>query len=120
MSNSSVFPKTTTRSSTTKWRLKRYLLIWGMLNASIWGGSLLYLKLKPPIYSSQWAISVNGGRLNTNVDLPGIGQATSSSESSYNSQSSDPRENYKFLLNTPEVLETAAAQVDLPASQLVN
>ncbi len=117
MSDSTFSLKPTARSLTTQWDWKRYILLGALLNAAIWGVTLLYLKLTPSVYNSQWAISVNGGKLSTNVNLPGIGQATSSSESSYNAQSSDPRENYKFLVTTSEVLESAAKQMNLPVGK---
>lgn len=113
----SIFPKFARKSTNSEWRWLPYLLWGGFFNIAIWAATLLYLIKTPPMYSSQWAISVNGGKLNTNVNLPGIGQATSSSESSYNSQSSDPRENYKFVLTTSEVLEAAAKQVNLPVKE---
>lgn len=117
MINLSTFPESACRPTKSEWRWLPYLLWGGFFNIVIWGATLLYLIKTPPVYSSQWAMSVNGGKLNTNVQLPGIGQATSSSESSYNIQSSDPRENYKFLLSTNEVLEAAAKQANLPVSE---
>lgn len=111
-----IFPKSVHKSTTSQWRWMPYLLWGGLFNAAIWGVTLLYLVKTPPVYSSKWAISVNGGKLNTNVNLPGIGQASSSSELPYSS-SSDPKENYKFFLSTNEVLEAAAKQVNLPVSE---
>lgn len=113
----SIFPKSVSKSTKSEWRWLPYLLWGGLFNIAIWGATLFYLIKTPKVYSSQWAISVNGGKLNTNVNLPGIGQATSSSESSYNSLTSDPRENYKFVLSTSEVLEAAAKQANLPVSE---
>lgn len=112
-----IFPKSVHKSTNSQWRWLSYLLWGGLFNVAIWGATLLYLVKTPPVYSSQWAISVNGGKLNTNVNLPGIGQASSSSELPYSSSSSDPRENYKFFLSTKEVLEAAAKQVNLPVKE---
>lgn len=114
MTKLSVFPKLGATSLVRQNNWKRYCLLAGILNSIIWGITIIYLEKTAPVYSSQWSISLNGGKYNTNVNLPGIGQTSSSSESSYNPQSSDPRENYMFLITTRELLESAAKQMNLP------
>ena len=85
-----------------------YLLVGVALNQIIWTASFIYLKFKSPAYTSTWAIAVGGVKSSTNISLPGIGEASSQDDSSYNSQTSDPRENYKYLAKNDEVLQAAA------------
>jgi uncharacterized protein involved in exopolysaccharide biosynthesis len=97
---------------------KRYLFIGIVANAIIWSGALLYLMVKSPAYASQWAIALPRTELSsTDVDVPNIGQSSSQRESLYSTQNSDPRENYKFLAGTDEVLEVAANQLDMSAEE---
>ncbi|PSO94496.1 MAG: hypothetical protein BRC46_04675 [Cyanobacteria bacterium QS_6_48_18] len=97
---------------------KRYLFIGIVANAIIWSGALLYLMVKSPAYASQWAIALPRTELSsTDVDVPDIGQSSSQRESLYSTQNSDPRENYKFLAGTDEVLEVAANQLDMSAEE---
>ncbi|MBD2531230.1 hypothetical protein H6G97_17205 [Nostoc flagelliforme FACHB-838] len=103
------------RSHST-WRQKSwklYLPIWLLANGMIWSGALLYLKKTPPTYSSEWKIILPGAKSSTNITLPGIGEASSSSDSPYSSQSSDPRQNYKYLAETNEVLQAAANHLNM-------
>jgi uncharacterized protein involved in exopolysaccharide biosynthesis len=85
-----------------------------VINQIIWSATFIYLKVKPTTYTSKWAIALNGVKSSTNINLPGIGEASSYRDSPYNSETSDPRENYKFLAETDEVLEVAANQLDMP------
>lgn len=95
---------------------KFYLFVWLVLNQIIWGATFIYLKGKQPAYTSMWALAVNGGKSFTNVTVPGIGQASSSSDSPYVSEISDPRENYKLLAESDEILEAAANQLKIPVN----
>lgn len=88
-----------------------YLLVGLALNQIVWTASFIYLKFKSPTYTSKWAIAVGGVKSSTNITLPGIGEASSSDDSSYSSQTSDPRENYKYLAENDEVLQQAAKQL---------
>jgi uncharacterized protein involved in exopolysaccharide biosynthesis len=91
-----------------------YLVMGLAINQIIWGATLIFLKVNSPAYTSKWAIAVNGVKSSTNVSLPGIGEASSSSDSPYNSQTSDVRENYKYIAESDEVIEMAAKQLDIP------
>jgi uncharacterized protein involved in exopolysaccharide biosynthesis len=97
------------------WKL--YFPLWLLTNAIIWSVPLLYLKKTPPTYTSEWKIVLPGSKSSTNVILPGIGQASSVSDSPYASKTSDPRENYKLLAATNEVLKTAANQLKMPVTK---
>lgn len=89
-----------------------YLGIGFASNAVIWLGGLLYLQLTSPTYSSRWTVTLPGARTSTDVELPGIGRASSFSESPYGSDS-DPRENYKYLATADRVIAAAAEQLNL-------
>ncbi|MGL5939151.1 MAG: response regulator [Waterburya sp.] len=93
---------------------KFYLIIWLVSNLIIWSGSIIYLQFKKPTYTSKWAIALPSSNSSTNIDIPGVGQASSESESPFNSDFSDPRENYKYLASTEEVIENAAKKLDIP------
>ena len=96
---------------------KFYLTILLLGNLVIWGGSLAYLQFKKPSYESKWAIALPASNSSTSIEIPGVGQASSQSESPYNSDFSDPRENYKFLASTEEVIENAAQKLGMPIEE---
>ena len=52
------------------------------------------------------------------MNLPEIGQASSSSSSPFGGSSMDPRANYQFLVTNESVLEEAADKLKIPAKQL--
>ena len=90
-----------------------YLKLWLLGNVIIWDGSLLYMQFKQPVYRSKWAITLPASNSSSSIDIPGVGQASSRSESPYNSDFSDPRENYKFLAGTDAVLADAADSLNM-------
>ncbi|MEY2833684.1 MAG: hypothetical protein RLZZ574_2943 [Cyanobacteriota bacterium] len=96
---------------------KSYLQIWLLCNLIIWGSSIAYLQFKKPTYTSNWAIALPVSNSFTNIDLPGVGQASSESETAFNSDFSDPRENYKYLAETEEVLKQAAKSLGIDAEK---
>ncbi|MBF2051393.1 MAG: hypothetical protein EDM05_67435 [Leptolyngbya sp. IPPAS B-1204] len=96
---------------------KFYLGLWLLANALLWTGCLLYIKYKPVSYTSKWAINVPLSAASTsNVTLPGIGQASSWSDSAYKGFS-DPRENYRFLIRSDDLLRVAAEQMGMTLAQ---
>ena len=101
-------------SQTSKLRGKRfYLKTWLLGNLIIWSVSLLYIQFKQPVYQSKWAIALPASNSSSNIDIPGVGQASTESESPYNSDFSDPRENYKYLAKTESVLIEAADSIGM-------
>jgi uncharacterized protein involved in exopolysaccharide biosynthesis len=94
------------------WKL--YLPLWLVANTLIWSVPLVFLKKTPPTYTSEWKGVLLGAKSSTDVTLPGIGQASSFSDSPYSSKLSDPRENYKLLALTNEVLKKSANQLKIP------
>lgn len=90
-----------------------YTLSGLVCNSLIWGLGLAYLLVSKPVFMSQWTVSLPNSSSSTSVSLPGIGEARSDSDSPYQSNISDPRENYKFLMGSDSVLELAANQLNL-------
>jgi DNA-binding NarL/FixJ family response regulator/uncharacterized protein involved in exopolysaccharide biosynthesis len=97
-----------------------YLKIWLLCNLIIWGGSIAYVQFKKPTYTSKWAIALPSSNLSTNIDLPEVGQASSESGSPFNSDFADPRENYKYLVETDEVLKTSASKIKMSSKKFGN
>ncbi|NJK40777.1 MAG: response regulator [Acaryochloridaceae cyanobacterium SU_2_1] len=95
----------------------KYLALGLVGNILVWAVSIIYLVFTPPVYTSQWTITLPGAGSSARVDLPGVGQATSENESPYRSQASDPRENYKSLALTDELQNIAAAQAKIPLQE---
>jgi len=94
------------------WRTVKYFALGILCNGSIWLLAIFYLKNTPPTYTSQLILNVTSGGPRVNVNLPNIGQATSSSSSAFGS-SSDPRENYKLIGLTSDVLQQSAAVLEI-------
>ena len=92
---------------------KSYLKIWLIGNTLLWTTVFAYLKFTKPTYTSNWTLNLSASRSSMNVDLPGIGSAASQTDSPYSTHTSDPREIYKFLATTEEVLTAAASQLDM-------
>lgn len=106
------FPIFSDTPKKTNW--KNYIVPWLIANLIVWSAGLLYLRLAKPSYSSSWALALSSQNTTTDVNLPEIGSATSKSESAFNNiESSDPRENYKFIAETDEVLDNAAKKSNL-------
>ncbi|AFY27562.1 hypothetical protein [Cyanobium gracile] len=89
-------------------RWNRYYLLMGMANGFIWISALLYLLLTKPIYTSRWALILPSTSSATNLNLPDIGQATSSSGSGLGSSTYDTRANYEYIFESEQVIKEAA------------
>ena len=96
-----------------KKKRKLYLAIWLVGNILLWSTSLLYLKFKSPAYASSWTISLPGTASSTSINLPEIGQASSQNQSPFSNLAADPRENYKLLANSEDVVKPAAASLSM-------
>ncbi|MEM1394759.1 MAG: hypothetical protein AAF757_16915 [Cyanobacteria bacterium P01_D01_bin.116] len=91
-----------------------YILALILVNAGIWSGAFMYLAIAKPKYVSEWALNIPGSGSTSNINLPDIGQATSQNYSAYAGANYDPRENYKAIATSEQVLKTAARAVNLP------
>ncbi|MCU0523774.1 MAG: hypothetical protein MUF72_03005 [Elainella sp. Prado103] len=91
-------------------RPNRYFWLWLGTNLAIWSTALFYVTTRPVTYTSRWSANVPFSTNYTNVNLPGIGAASASADSPYKTFA-DPRESYKLLAESDEVLTAAAAQL---------
>jgi len=108
------YPSKSAKSVANRGRSSLYLLLGLATNVVFWASAFLYLKVTPPTYTSSSAINLPGEGSNTNVTLPGIGQASYQNSSPYGSSSSqDPRENYKFIAESEAVLKAASAGINM-------
>ena len=94
----------------------KYLLLGALCNIGLFGFSLFYLKTTPPTYISKLIVHVGGSVPGVNVNLPSIGQASTSSGTAFGSHS-DPRENYKLMATSSTILTAAASALDIPKSE---
>ena len=108
----------TVGKKTRYWRYARYAAIGLAANVALWGMTFTYLKTTKPVYTSNWAVILPGAGSGVSVNLPEIGQASSSSSSPFGGSSMDPRANYQFLVTNESVLEEAADKLKIPAKQL--
>ncbi len=97
-------------------RTPRYLLVAGLALVAIWVPIVLYVKYAPLRYSSQLSLILPGSGVSTSVNLSDIGQATSSSNSAYASSTISPTVTYQTLLQSRNVIDRAAASLDLTGS----
>ncbi len=100
------------------WRFGRYIILGTLSNALLWGGTFNFLEKTPPKYRSSIVLNVVGGGPGVNLNLPDIGQAVTSSQSSFNAAKSDPRDNYKEIAMSQSVLEAAAVIAKVTPEQL--
>ncbi|WP_017719097.1 GumC family protein [Kamptonema formosum] len=94
-----------------------YLILGILLNGIIWGGAILAMKKQAPNYTAQWSLHLPPSKSGVNVNLPGVGPASSSGELAGYSQRLDPRDNYQYLANSPSVLSAAARAAGVPAAK---
>lgn len=100
------------------WRFGRYVIVGSLSNALLWGGTINFLKTTPPTYRSSVVLNVVGGGPGVNLNLPDIGQAVTSSQSSFNSAHSDPRDNYKEIAMSGSVLDAASEIAKVSTEEL--
>lgn len=94
-----------------------YLFLGLIANAAIWSAAFYYLKNTSPTYTSNWALTLPGARGSTSVNVPDVGGAFSQIQNPYGNNS-DPRENYKFIIESEAVRKAAAAQLNIPENEL--
>lgn len=89
-------------------RFTRY--VWtGLLGcAAVWGLSISYLVLSPKSYTSGFVLVMPGTGEGSSMNLPTLGQATTTTTSPFASPELSPTENYRRLLLSNRLLEAAA------------
>ncbi|GAB4228852.1 MAG: hypothetical protein Kow0049_10140 [Stanieria sp.] len=98
-------------------RWLKYLVIFGLCNGTVWVLALSYLKKTPPSYTSSLLLHVAGGGPGVSINLPDIGQANTSSGTSFGADS-DPRENYKLMLMSSTILKSTAEKLKISEAEL--
>lgn len=89
-------------------RAFRYIVLYAVALTVIWAAALSYVKYLPPEYLVKWTLLIPGSGTGSNLNLEDLGQATTSVNSAYSSQSVDPKVNYKAIATSRNVLEQAA------------
>lgn len=79
----------------------------------IWTPVGVFLWLKPPSYTSTWALILPGSGAGHAVSLESVGQASATVSSPYTSHSVDPKVNYKAVAESDPVLAAAAQALDM-------
>ncbi|NEO29039.1 MAG: hypothetical protein F6K36_00975 [Symploca sp. SIO3C6] len=105
------------QSAESQRRWMRYLSLGIIMNAAIWGITLVHLEVSKPNYSSKWTYSLPGARSYTRINIPNLGAASSEVDSPYSDRSQDPREKYKFIAESRLVIEQSAAELDMGISE---
>lgn len=98
-------------------RWLKYLVIFGLCNSAVWGLALGYLRKTPPSYTSSLILHVAGSGPGVSLNLPDIGQANTSSGTSFGADS-DPRENYKLMLMSSTILKSTAEKLKISEAEL--
>ncbi len=99
-------------------RWPTYLFLGITTNLLLWGVAIAYITLKAPSYTTKWSITLPSTGSTSRVDLPGIGGASSQTDSPYRFDSHhDPRENYKYIAGSDDVRERAAQKLNLKPSE---
>ncbi|MBD3626134.1 MAG: hypothetical protein HUJ24_12350, partial [Rhodobacteraceae bacterium] len=94
-------------------RLPRYLGIFALGAAAIWGPVTSYLATAPLRYTSSMSLILPGSGASASVNLDRIGQASSFANSAFSSPSVSPTETYKRLLAADRILAAAAGDVGM-------
>jgi len=92
-----------------------YLGLGLLANALIWILALTYLKVAPNTYESEWGVIVLGADPGVDITLPEGGRASTRPSDTRSLAFEDPRTDYVFLAESPDIIETAAEQVGVTA-----
>jgi uncharacterized protein involved in exopolysaccharide biosynthesis len=99
---------TTSRMSPIPCPYLYHYLATSLLGTLVIGGiATAYLQLVPPRYRSSMTLNLPSTNSFTRVDVPGLGGASVQNSSPYSS-AQDPRENYKIIAGSDQVLDMAA------------
>ncbi len=99
-------------------RLPRYAVMFMFGAAAIWGPIGAYLTVAPLSYTSSTSLILPGSGAAASVNLNNIGQASSSANSAFSSNSISPTETYKRLIGADRILDAAASSLGVARSDL--
>ncbi len=94
-------------------RLPRYLGLFLLAVAAIWGAIVAYLNYAPVRYTSSVSLILPGAGSTSSVNLSDLGQASSHSNSPYASAGLSPTVTYQRLLSSDRVLGLTADRLGL-------
>ncbi|MCI5078616.1 hypothetical protein [Oricola sp.] len=98
-------------------RLPRYVLVIGVVLASVWVPIITYLKVAAPSYTSSVSLILPGTGVSSSVSLSEIGQASTSANSPYASSSVSPTVTYQKLVQSRRVISIAARDAKIDEAQ---
>ncbi|SLN10218.1 hypothetical protein ROJ8625_00195 [Roseivivax jejudonensis] len=96
-------------------RLPRYVGLFALGAACIWGPITSYLQTAPLRFTSSTSLILPGSGASASVNLDRIGQASSFANSPFASNAVSPTETYKRLLGAGRIVDAAAETVGLRA-----
>lgn len=94
-------------------RFPRYLAFALLGGAAIWAPITGYLNTAPLSFKSQISLILPGSGASASMNLNGIGQASSFTNSAFSSTSVSPTETYKRLIGADRILEAAAQAMEM-------
>ena len=112
--NPKLIPPTSQEMIWLRWL--KYILVAALCNGALVALSVAYLKKTPPTYTSEALIHVASGGSGVSVNLPSIGQATTSSGTAFGSHS-DPKENFKLMATSATILQKAADEIEVTKAE---
>ena len=102
------------RRNSSRFSKLGYLGIGLLANTAIWGLAVAYLNLAPRGYKSEWAVKVLDTAPRVDLSLPGAAAPTNSGKRGI---AEDPRSDYVYLIQSPDLVKDAAYQVGIPAEE---
>ena len=99
-------------------RVLRYLLVIAVGLCIAWLPAIAYLKYSHIQYTSHFSLILPGAGSSSSINLAEIGQASSASSSAYASASLSPTITYKNLIMSANVINAAAASLDVDPDSL--
>ena len=89
-------------------RMRRYLLVFGLPLLGLWTAVAAYIILTPKTYVSEMTLNLPGAASSSNVSLDSIGQASTSSGNPFSSAAMSPKVIYKSIAEGAHVRGLAA------------
>jgi uncharacterized protein involved in exopolysaccharide biosynthesis len=99
-------------------RIARYVTVFGLWLAVIWGPIVTYLGSAPATYTSNLSLILPGAGVSASVNMEGIGQASSYASSAFASNAISPTQTYKRLIRADRIMRSAATSLDVPFKDL--
>ncbi len=92
-----------------------YFLLGILLNLAVWSLVVVYWKITPPTYTSEWGIKILETGSGVELSLPSIGKASSNFSPVKSGQ--DPKTDYVYLASDSAIVEQAATKMDISVKE---